>query len=264
MMNFDADSLNAVKLKLGELFTMFKYGERILPFLEDLLTFVTEIIPLLNEMQDSLSESTRKMPKVSGHISNINHATEMATHEILDTVDVIVNKGAEISAYFDKVNQNNMSKINLIGRAKTEFEAILDGNINEKKIKKLIKSIERHQLNRANRLANHVNVLIDDIQSRSMEITMALQVQDITSQQLSSVNNLIASIQDKIIGLLANFTDSNLENLKIDTSNKSFDADAKYEDKTKSQMIADEIVKAKNMMSNQDDIDNLLNSTTKN
>ena len=261
MMNFDVESLNAVKLKLGELFTMFKYGQRVLPFLEDLLTFVTEITPLLNEMQDSLSESTKKMPKVSGQISNVNHATEMATHEILDTVDVIVNKASEISEYFNKVNQNNVSKINLIGRVKTELNSILDGNINEKKIKKLIKSIERHQLNRANRLANHVTVLLGDIQTRSMQIMMALQVQDITSQQLQSVNHLIASIQDKIVNLLTNFTDKDLKDLKIDSSTQSFDENAKYEDKSRSQKLADEIIKTKNMMSNQDDIDNLLNST---
>ena len=96
---------------------------------------------------------------------------------------------------------------------------------------------------------------------------MALQVQDITSQQLASVNHLIASIQGKIITLLKNFSNVG-DDQKIILDNKAYDEDATYEDKHSQQDIADKIISdvhsASQIPSSQEEIDRLLDSGLKN
>jgi len=267
MMKIDQEALTNIKSKINELQSLFKYGERVLPFLEDLLSFISEITPILTEVENSLEESTNKHVKASHKLEDVTSQTEMATQEILDKVDQIIMKVMNISEYFLKISKNSEQKLNLLKRAQKEFINVLDGNINETRIKKFIKSVDRHQLNRANRLGNRIKEHIEEIESLAMSIMMALQVQDITSQQLASVNHLIASIQGKIITLLKNFSNVG-DDQKIILDNKAYDEDATYEDKHSQQDIADKIISdvhsASQIPSSQEEIDRLLDSGLKN
>jgi chemotaxis regulatin CheY-phosphate phosphatase CheZ len=263
-MKIDHEALIGIKVKVNELQSLFKYGERVLPFLEDLLVFVTEITPVLNEMEHSLEESTNKIPKASDKLTSVTSQTEMATQEILDTVDEIVMKAMEIGQNFSRISDNNQQKLKLLLRVKKEFKKVLNGQVDEKRIHKIMKSIDRHHLNRANRLSTRVTNLLNEIQSMAMNIMMALQVQDITSQQLASVNHMISSIQQKIIDLLRNFSDAETEETKILLKNVAFDSDAMYEDKHDQQEAADKLIQEAVQKNSQKDIDELLNSNSNN
>ena len=82
----DIKSVNMKEIfgKIDDLKSVFKIGERILPILQSLIDFMGEIIPLLENINTSISDSTNQMPKVSHQINNVTSATELATTEILD------------------------------------------------------------------------------------------------------------------------------------------------------------------------------------
>src|SRR5690554_1215843 len=77
--------------KLNDLKTVFRYGQKLIPIIQSLIDFMKDTVPLLENINNSIADSTQKMPKATHQISNVTSATELATTEILDIVDVISN-----------------------------------------------------------------------------------------------------------------------------------------------------------------------------
>jgi len=50
--------------------------------------FVSDIEPILNEINTSIKDNLKKMPKASKQLSKVTEATEMATTEILDILEL--------------------------------------------------------------------------------------------------------------------------------------------------------------------------------
>ena len=83
--------------KVQELKALFIIGQRVVPFLEEIFRFIEEIFPLLNVINTSLADNLQKMPKASMQLSKVSEATELATTEIMDTLDGLVSKSFTIS-----------------------------------------------------------------------------------------------------------------------------------------------------------------------
>ena len=79
--------IQGILKKVEELKSVFTFGVKFIPFLEDLLVFVQEMAPMLNEMNRSIQDSSSKMPKAVQQLDKVTSATELATNEILDKVD---------------------------------------------------------------------------------------------------------------------------------------------------------------------------------
>ena len=88
----DDKSLKNLLGKAEELKSLFVLGQKILPFLEEIFTFVGEIQPLLDDINNSIDENIKKMPGASKQLSQVTEANEMATTEILDIADGITYK----------------------------------------------------------------------------------------------------------------------------------------------------------------------------
>ncbi len=86
------DNMQQLLDKIEEMRGFFKVGDEIIPFLADLFVFLKDIMPLMSDVNASLREGTHKLPTASDRITDVTQATEMATHEILDKLDSIVNK----------------------------------------------------------------------------------------------------------------------------------------------------------------------------
>jgi chemotaxis regulatin CheY-phosphate phosphatase CheZ len=86
------DNMQQLLDKIEEMRGFFKVGDEIIPFLADLFVFLKDIMPLMSDVNASLREGTHKLPTASDRIADVTQATEMATHEILDKLDSIVNK----------------------------------------------------------------------------------------------------------------------------------------------------------------------------
>ncbi len=207
--------------KLGDLKSFFIYGQKLIPILQKIMAFMEDTVPLLEKVNQSLHESTSKMPKATNQINSITNATEIATTEILDIVD-----GMSLEI------QNMQSKLESLKERIGEDEDI--------------KSLQK---------------IVESISAGMMNITISLQVQDITAQQLSSVNHLIGSIQGKLSGLIFEVKD---KDLSVDGNadyqfpkDSTFNADARYEKTGDSQKLADSLVGENLIKASQSEIDKL-------
>jgi len=87
---------------------------------------------------------------------------------------------------------------------------------------------------------------LSDIRSKMNQITMSLQVQDITEQQLNSVNHLIGTVQDRIAALMEDLGSGKVAEKDIPSgkpsSTATFNANARYDHSPERQRTADETV----------------------
>lgn len=138
---------------------------KVVEFLQEVIGFVRDIKPLLENVNVSVADNLAKMPQATKKLSKVTEATEVATTEIMNTLDGVFDKTTKIS--------NCISKITV-----KEEELI-------------------HK--------NEADTLITAINDDATSIMMALQVQDITSQQIAAVNHLLETMKVKLAGLIKNF-----------------------------------------------------------
>ncbi len=237
--------------RLNELKYAFKYGQDLIPMIQSIIDFVKETVPMLEEINSSIADSTVKIPRLKDQINNISDATELATTEILDIVDSISND------IFGLEEQIKNSKETELKRQK---------NWNE--IKKVLNKTGYTDLAEKFEASDNMFTLtsgilqtLDGIKQKVYNITLSLQVQDITSQQLASVNHLIDSVRNKLASLILVFDKnarSDVELTKVDVvDNGTFDANASYTKSPERQKLADNLVKTNLNKTTQDEIDKL-------
>lgn len=226
--------------KLNELRAVFILGQRAIPFIEEVVYFLREISPLLEEVNDSLADSTRKMPKASSQLKSVTQATEMATTEILDLIDVVLRE-------LDEFNQSRSQAPQYL-----EQLIALDQELQQRLPSALRAELEacfatRHQLYAAlQEPLVHQDRLIASVRERMNRIMLALQVQDITAQQLAAVNHLIESVRQRMAHLIQRLGGEVLEGLDMASlfTPGTFDPHAHYDRSGKRQQRADAIIEA--------------------
>lgn len=245
--------------KLNDLKAVFAYGQKIIPIIQNLVDFMTDTIPLLESINHSIADSTSKIPKASHQISNVTHANEMATTEILDLVDVISNEVSKIEETLKKEIIFNDSGKELLSK----LTSSTTGNAEAQKL-----ITELQNLFTVNIIPTAVFESIEKIKNDAYNITLSLQVQDITSQQLAAVNHLIESVQNKLSGLIVEIEEAEVHDHKIDyikepdsmeieaPNSAAFNPNARYKNDGESQKIADELIGIKSTAS-QEEIDKL-------
>lgn len=238
--------------KLNDLKSIFVYGQRVIPVIQSLIDFMRETVPLLENINKSIAESTNKIPKAKDHISDVTQATELATTEILDLVDMISEELQQTSEQLQVVIEKDKDRTKKID----EIISLVSDNPGAiEKLETLRKDLDSSKL---------ITGLIDKISRASNEaynITISLQVQDITSQQLAAVNHLIESVQDKLSSLINTLDDNELKEIKLDSNvhyedGVSFDPNATYNKETTKQKMADTIIQERKNAT-QEEIDKL-------
>lgn len=238
--------------KLNDLKSIFVYGQRVIPVIQSLIDFMRETVPLLENINKSIAESTNKIPKAKDHISDVTQATELATTEILDLVDMISEELQQTSEQLQVVIEKDKDRTKKID----EIISLVSDNPGAiEKLESLRKDLDSSKL---------ITGLIDKISRASNEaynITISLQVQDITSQQLAAVNHLIESVQDKLSSLINTLDDNELKEIKLDSNvhyedGVSFDPNATYNKETTKQKMADTIIQERKNAT-QEEIDKL-------
>jgi chemotaxis regulatin CheY-phosphate phosphatase CheZ len=174
-----------------------------MPFLEELFHFLEEIEPLLDEINASIRESTDKMPAAKSKLETVTEATEMATTEILDLVDSV--------AFELKMMQKALTRktegLDAVREADERLLQLLNSELGDEHAD-LIKEVERiHRrkqplLDEAIDHADDELEAVDDVREKMTQITMSLQVQDITSQQIAAANHIIESLRDRMTRLV--------------------------------------------------------------
>lgn len=229
--------------KVDEIKALFIFGQRVVPYLEELVIFVQETTPILQEMNASIAESSKKMPYAVQQLDKVSETTEMATTDMLDLIDHILDDLGgtmgllEVMAKKDEERGDREKKIIL------KLANALDGEA-ETKAANVEEALQNYI--DESRKKDDLGVLrnrLTDVQCGVYEIMNKLQVQDITTQQLMAVNSLIESIQQKLTELIAKFSDIDVDELPQKT--RVFDPNASYTDKREIQALADLIMEAR-------------------
>lgn len=243
------ENLTQLTLKLNELKKIFSYGEKLIPVIQSLGDFMKDTMPLLQNINRSIAESTSKFPKATNQIQSITNATEMATTEILDVVDSLNENLIVI--------EKTMIEILVNEKDKEEFLLNLVPAIQKEKSEDLIKNFLSK--NSSSEKLGNLLMQIGTMKENANSIAISLQVQDITSQQLAAVNHLIESVQEKLSALIADF-DSN--EIKVDDEisvpdNSTFDPNARYSSNKIQQAEVDSIFNNNQNPTSQAEIDKL-------
>jgi len=93
-----SDNFDTVIGKIEEMRDFLKIGDEIVPFLTELFTFMKDVMPIMQEANNSLIDGSKRIPTASDRIKDVDQTTEMATHEILDKLGSISDKLDNLSA----------------------------------------------------------------------------------------------------------------------------------------------------------------------
>ncbi len=238
-------NLGGILDKINELRALFIFGQRVIPFLEELFYFVNDIVPVLEDINDSIYESANKMPRASSQLDKVTQATETATTEILDNLDGVLSKLNAMGSHF-KTATDDLSALDSLEEESFELiKASLNGS-NPDLVRELT---DMHDRKRAHIKALGSNARgleesLQDIREKSNDIMISLQVQDITSQQIASVNHLIQSVQDRLGNLIDRFKISGADLVSEikKAEQHNFDPFASYDRSGEGQRTADSVM----------------------
>lgn len=220
--------LSQLLTKAEELKALFILGQRVIPFLEEIFMFVNEIKPLLDEINVSIKDNLKKMPNASKQLSKVTEANELATTEIMDIVDGLLYKSNIISSNLgklDEINKHSLNNPSTIIRMIAQAVEKSDDEILSNDLKNAILDYKTGNETEFQNTYDKTNEIIESIKDDSNSIMMSLQVQDITSQQIAAVNNLLQTVQGKLTQIMDKFENSDIGDLvggtTIDSSKHS-------------------------------------------
>ncbi len=206
-----------------------------------LLTMLRSLMPVLDEMKQSVEKTSSKIPKASQQLTNVTEATESATMEILNFLD-------EISQRIGRVETRLKDIENDLGKKELCVQKLVQAlnNLTEEQRKPLL-PFEKEWRNLID-LSLHVTTIgelrthLSEVQNISMNIAMALQVQDITSQQIESVRHLIESVRTQLSNVVDKYEGKEFTETLTEDPVRSFDEHARYNKDTSRQEEADSII----------------------
>ncbi len=237
--------------KINDLKNLFTTQQQIIPLLEDLFTFLEDIIPLSEELVNSLAESTAKMPFATHQLDNVNQTTEMAITEILSLLEEMMGKIETMSESIQTHGEKLQHYFKLEDKLTTLLKKSIDKHDTQFWEQFKILQKEKKQILDAF-IANNDSLIqtLGFLNEQANNIMLALQIQDITSQQIASVNHILINIKRRLENLLNHFGKeaSPVEEIKFD-GNNTFDPHARFDPSGQKQQVADEII---NTVLNQD------------
>jgi chemotaxis regulatin CheY-phosphate phosphatase CheZ len=237
--------------QLNDLKSVFKYGQKLIPIVQNLLDFMKDTAPMLENINSSITDSTNKIPKATNQINNVTSATEVATTEILDIVDIISSDIVAVEKNLKEIASVEEQKNKVIKKIKSlklpeEVINLLD------EYERFNYSLSAHQT---------ISKLTEKVKNNAYNITLSLQVQDITSQQLAAVNHLIFSVQERLSSLISNIevtNDTEFGKMEIEVPKDShFDPNASYSRSDNRQDNVDLVLNDQMKKASQDEIDKL-------
>ena len=181
---------------------------------ESVITALQKVITLLDRIKNSIEESSSKIPNASVQLNTVTQATEIATVEILDVLDLMG------------------TKMHMIENGLKEFD---QAGITERQMLML----------------TGIKQTLAELKENTNNITVALQIQDITAQKIGVANHLIESVRKELLNELNYFetakqnTDKARRQVAVDiVGPKAFDINASYMKTPDHQTKIDEVVTA--------------------
>ncbi len=216
--------------------------------LKDFIHLLHEIVPLLENVRTSIEESSNRIPKASRQLSKVNQETENATVEILNVLEVMTARISSAEAQLHRLkdiiqNSKDSAKKNaerLLANT-SDAGAYSSTELTALVVNEFISGIDSSEA------IPSIEEVLRKTKEDSMNIAMALQVQDIASQQIASVAHTIESVEAQLVRALNRFENGDTSDIANDNTDElpapAFDVEARYTRSEERQDIADEIVK---------------------
>jgi chromosome segregation ATPase len=233
--------------KLDEIRAVFVLGRRSFPFLEDTIQFVEDVTVLLEEVNATIQTRSGHMKRATDQLKSVSEATEVATDEILDYTDEVLTK-LDVLKDGMKASQEQFEEM---AAADEQLLALLREELGEEHDELLEEVEEIEAKKRAVREGWTAQVeesqeALSAIRRKMNQIMMSLQVQDITEQQLTSVNHLIETVRTRIDTLLDDLGTGNVSKADMPSGEPSrtatFNEKARYDTSDEQQQMADDTV----------------------
>jgi|WetSurMetagenome_2_1015567.scaffolds.fasta_scaffold139663_3 chemotaxis regulatin CheY-phosphate phosphatase CheZ len=207
---------------------------------ENFLEILNAIVPLVERIKASLQASSRNLPAASMSLNNVTSATESATVEILNTLGTM-------SQYLGDVEQGIASLGDDLARRRAlaqELAGKLDAGSSLAEVKSGLLSLA--DVDGDVEVISKLTQSVDKAKNDSMNIAMALQVQDITTQQIAGVLDMISSVETHLTRAMRPFEGGPVEEGAAHAQDESkavtYDKAAQYTKSTVKQDDADRII----------------------
>lgn len=209
--------------------------------MRQLLDMLRSLMPVLDNIKNAVENSSSKIPKATEQLSTVTQATESATMEILNLLDdigrrveTVQKKLKEIENDLARKQESIANLLRLFDSLTPEQQAPFSSSASDWKI--------------LTDQSFHVSIMaelgteLSEVHSLSMSIAMALQVQDITSQQIESVRHQIESVRTQLSFVVGQYEGREMSNEPLDPVKKAFDDEAQYSKDESRQSDADDII----------------------
>jgi chemotaxis regulatin CheY-phosphate phosphatase CheZ len=223
---------------IGETEDRLKRDEKMLRSLHQILQ---ELMPLVDRIRVDLKDSTSRMPDVSKQLSSVTTATETATVEILNVLEDLTATIARADASLAVLKKIDEARTTVISSIASLPEPSQDSEL--RAIWSQCVTIETGTRHMA-----LIEEALTQTREQSLNIAMALQVQDITSQQIAGATHLIEQVEAQLQTALHHFETpgtqvAERESVTTVKPQLTFDSGATYTKGDNRQAEADEITK---------------------
>ncbi len=236
----DKREFQKILTQIDELKALFIFAQRVIPYLEELILFIKETTPLLEEVNNSIVDSSNKMPVAVKQLDKVSATTEMATSDILDGIDRMLEKLDRALKVIEQEKAQEQERLTREKELILKLAETLDGE-EETRAARVEEALTAFFEEHANdSVFQQLHDLIFEVQSETYEIMNLLQVQDISTQQIMAANALIESVQHKLSHLLVKF--GMIPKADYEKKERSFDPNAIFEDRSHVQEMADRLL----------------------
>jgi chemotaxis regulatin CheY-phosphate phosphatase CheZ len=203
----NTQALDKILENVSELKVFFDFGERTVPLLAEIAAFTQEIAPVIQGIKSLVDVTSQKLPKASEQLGRVNQFADRASTDILNTVDKMV-------ATIDSLQSESSGRTGAEGvyqtaqKVGTMVDALAKSRGNDEAVLQLLQVWDLHcqSLKNLNPIDGAVAKL-EALREDCTNIMMALQVTDITGQQIAAVIGLMQAVDDVLRRLLSEFSD---------------------------------------------------------
>ena len=206
-MSVDISEFNSVLEKVTELKVFFDFGQKSVPAMEDVAAFMREIGPAVESLKAMMEVTSERIPRASEQLDRVNQTSEQASTDMLNTLDKMISM-LEAILNVEPATALPESITETADKVSQWVSILVDKAGWDSDIRELFNLWDLHQQSLRSFTAN--TGLTDKLRSLKDDCTsimMALQVQDITGQQIATVIGILQAIGDVLNNLSDHFSD---------------------------------------------------------
>lgn len=198
-----AQELDGILEKASELKVFFEFGQKTLPALEEVGSFVQRIGPLVDGIRSLSAITSERLPKATAQLERVNLASEKASNDILNTVDRMMNQIEDLKRQV----RSHLSAENLVESSRdvnAAIDAVAAKLPADADLASLLSAWDLHRQSlSALQPSTALSASLEQLSDDCTNVMMAQQVQDITGQQIASVIGLMQAVGDVMRRLVA-------------------------------------------------------------